>query len=105
MNNFLLKINRLLKSIKDFFKINPHKHWIFVLYTFFILVSILIIFSLYLLYKIKEEKVFQVEINQSSTQSLLKESLLKKTTDLQDEKAQKVINLMNNPPVYKDPSL
>ena len=105
MNDFLLKINRLLKSIKVFFKINPHKNWIFVLYTFFTLVSILIIFSLYLLYKIKEEKVFQIEVNQNSTQSMLKESLLKKTTDLQDIKAQKVIDIINNPPVYKDPSL
>jgi type IV secretory pathway component VirB8 len=105
MNIFLIKINRLMKLIKGFFKINPHKHWIFMLYLFFTLVSVLILFSIYLLYKIKEEQVFQVDLNQNNTQSLLKDDLLKKITDLQDIKAQKIQDTINNPSLYKDPSI
>lgn len=105
MNNFLIKINRLGKLIKGFFKMNPHKHWIFMLYLFFIMVSILIFFSIYLLYKIKEEKVFQVDLNQNNIQSLLKDDLLKKITDLQDRKVQKIQDTINNPSLYKDPSI
>lgn len=104
MNNFLIKINRLVKSIKGFFKMNPHKHWIFMLYLFFTLVSVLILFSIYLLYKIKEERIFQVDLNQNNTQTLLKDDLLKKITDLQDRKAQKIQDTINNPSFYKDPS-
>ncbi|MEI7689030.1 MAG: hypothetical protein WCI91_02475 [Candidatus Nomurabacteria bacterium] len=105
MNNFLLKINKCVRSVKNFFKINPHKHWISMLYLFFILVFFLILFSIYLLYKIKEDQVFQVDLKQRNQPSLLKEDLLKKITDLQDKKAQKILEVSNNPSVFNDPSL
>ncbi len=105
MNNFLLKIKNTLKAIDDFFKINPHKQWVFLLYIFFISISILTLFSFYFLYEIKNEKIFQVKVEQEGKQSLLKEDLLKRTIDLFDKKAQKEAEIKNNLSTYRDPSL
>lgn len=105
MKDIILKLNKILKLIKDLFKINPHKHWIFIIYVFFILISVLILFSFYLLYKIKNEQIFQTELKQDSVQSLLNEKLLKKVIDFQDKKAQKIIDSTNNNSIYKDPSI
>ncbi|HAE36945.1 MAG: hypothetical protein UR85_C0002G0006 [Candidatus Nomurabacteria bacterium GW2011_GWF2_35_66] len=105
MNTFLLKIKNQIKRIKNFFIINPHKHWMFLVYIFFISILILILFSFYLLYMIKSEKIFQVKTEQSEKHVLLNEDLLKKTTDLYDSKAKKEAEIKNSLPPYKDPSI
>ena len=105
MNNFSLKGKKIIKEINGFFRINPHKHWIFLLYVFLVFVSILILFSFYLLYKIQTEQVFQSETKNTDTQSLLKENLLKQVTSFQDQKYQKIINIDSSRHIYKDPSL
>ncbi len=104
MNNFSLKIKNKLKLISDFLKINPHRHWIFLLYVFFVLNIILIIFSLYLLYEIKNEQIFQIKIDKQIKQTLLKDDLLKKVTDLYDAKAKIEQEIKNKPFLYSDPS-
>lgn len=105
MNNSSVKINKALKSFHDFFNINPHKHWKALLYISFYLVVLLIIFSLYLLYQIKVDKIFQVKIDKQENQTLLNEDLLKKTRDLYERKAKAEENTKNNPSLYKDPSI
>jgi hypothetical protein len=105
MNNFSIKIKNIFKSIDNFFKINPHKHWIFLLYVFFIIVSLSLLLSFYLLYEIKNENIFQVKIEQEEQQSLLKENLLKRTIDIYNKKAQKEVDIKNNLSTYIDPSL
>ncbi|MFA6999616.1 MAG: hypothetical protein WC241_00695 [Candidatus Paceibacterota bacterium] len=103
MNNFLIK--KITKAINNFFKINPHKHWMVLLYIFLISILILISISLYLLYEIKNEQIFQVTIEKDNTQTLLKEDLLKKTTETYNTKAKRLIEMKNNFSSYNDPSL
>lgn len=105
MNNFLIKIKKLPQIINNFFKINPHKHWMALLYIFLISILILISISLYLLYEIKNEQIFQITIEQDNNQTLLKEDLLKKTTETYNAKAKRLIEMKNNFSSYNDPSL
>ncbi len=85
-------------------KINPHKHWVILLRIFFIVVCFLIVFSLYLLYQIKNEQVFQVKPIQENQPSLLKENLLKSVTESFNQKAKNESELKKNPTSYTDPS-
>lgn len=103
MNNFLIK--KLTNAISNFFKINPHRHWMVLLYMFLVSILILILISLYLLYEIKNEQIFQVTIEQNNNQTLLKEDLLKKTTETYDIKSKRLIEMKNNFSSYNDPSL
>jgi hypothetical protein len=109
MKNFLTKIKDSFKkkNIKAKTKspINPHRHWVLILRTFFIIVTLLIIFSLYLLYQIKSDRVFQATPVSKGNSSLIKESLLKSVTEYFDSKSQKEKALKANPPSYGDPSL
>ena len=105
MNNFLSPINKLIKEVNNFFKINPHKHWNFFVNIFFIFVSALIVFSLYLLYEIKNEQIFQVKLEQQDSQTLLKDDALKNIIDLFNSKEDKVIKINSSLPLYSDPSL
>ena len=93
------------KSPKDSNIINPHKHWGILLRVFFIIVLCLIFFSLYLLYKIKKDQIFQVVPTVQDDNVVLKEDLLKKVTESFDKKAQKEKELQTNTPSYPDPSL
>lgn len=104
MNNLFAKINNQIKIIKDFFNINPHKHWNFLLHVFLILVFVLILFSFYLLYEIKNEQIFQVTFGQKPNTVLLNEKLLKNTTELYNQKANKVLDVKKDMSVYSDPS-
>ncbi len=105
MDNLLPKIKNKFNFINDFFKINPHKHWAFLIYVFFSLVVILILFSFYLLYEIRNEQMFQVQIEQKGNQTLLKEDLLKNTTNIFDQKTRNEIDINTNFSAYNDPSL
>jgi|GEM_PF-4801219 len=98
------KFKGLICCIKNIFKINPYKNWKFLLSIFFILIFILILFSLFLIYKIKKGQIFQVTIEQIDKKSLLDENLLKKTTEYQNRKIEK-LNSINSSLIYKDPSL
>ena len=106
MSNFLTKINNQIRIFCNFFKINPHKHWNVLLYIFFTLIAVLILFSFYLLFEIRNEQRFQVKIEQQEDQILLKEDLLKNTMGTYDQKAKRVSDITNNNiSIYKDPSL
>lgn len=104
MNDILIKINNQIKIIKDFFRINPHKHWNFLLYVFLILVLVLILFSFYLLYKIKQEDIFQVTVGQKKNTILLNEKLLKNINEIYNQKASKILDIKRDMPTYSDPS-
>ena len=105
MNNYSVKINNLIKSLKNLIKINPHKHWKFLLYIFLFLIFVLIIFSFYLLYQINNEKVFQVKEGDEPNKIMLNENLLKKVLNSSELKANKELEIKTNGTPYKDPSI
>lgn len=105
MNTFFKKTNNKIREIGNLFRINPHKHWNFLVYVFLILVTLLILFSFYLLFNIKNDQIFQVKITKQEDQTLLKEDLLKNITNIYDKKASRILEINNGPSVYSDPSL
>ena len=105
MDNFLAKIKDKFRTFKQFFNINPHKHWNFLIYMFLSLILVLILFSLYFLYEIKNGQIFQVTQGQQENHILLKDALLKSTINSFDSKAEKVLDTKTNFNPYSDPSL
>lgn len=85
--------------------LNPHKHWRVLLWVFSGVVILLIAFSLYLLYQIKNEYIFQVTTSSNETPILLKEKLMKNVIEVFELKADKENSLKLNPPSYIDPSI
>lgn len=107
MKNPLLKIKGIFKknNLEVASSINPHKHWVILLWFFFGVVIVLIMFSLFLLYQIKNDQIFQVAPTVLENNQKIKEDLLKNVTDSFNQKAEKESELKTNAPVYKDPSL
>lgn len=105
MIKFLTKFKEQSSMIHVSSKINPHKHWMVLIKVFFVIVFLLIVFSLYLLYQIKNEQIFQAKPVSGGQSSLLKENLLKSVTDSFNQKAKKEAELKGNIQPYSDPSL
>jgi hypothetical protein len=109
MKESLTKIeNRLKKflSIKVSFKrMNPHVYWRNLLYVFFILILILILFSFYLLYQIKNQQIFQITPQSKEQLSLMNEKLYDKIAESFKNKKIKEKEIENGLTLYKDPSL
>ena len=83
---------------------NPHRYWVLVLRTFFIVCVLLIIGNLYLLYQIKTEQIFQVKKSSSNT-AVVNADLLQNVTSSLSQKSQTQEIIKDNPPLYSDPSL
>lgn len=100
-----IKIKSLLGKIGGFFRVNPHKHWQALLYFSSSVVVLLILFSLYLLYEIKNEQIFQVKVDSETKETLLKESSLNNVINTFDNKGTKEKIIIESPARYKDPSI
>lgn len=105
MESILSKLNKIKRYFLEFFKVNPNKHWVFLLYTFFGMILILILFSFYLLYEIKNDQIFQVKLEIKEKKNLLKEDSLNRITNLFDQKNQRTLELNSGASLYKDPSI
>ncbi len=107
MKNILSKLKRSFSSNKKKGArfINPHKHWILLLQFFSIGVLVLIVFSIYVLYKIKNDQIFQTTSVLQDNNKSIKEDLLKNITESFEIKSKKETEIVNNPPSYSDPSL
>ena len=107
MNKFLakFKIKKQPKSLKVSNMVNPHHHWMLLLGTFLFVTSLLIVFSLYLLYQIKNEQIFKVKPVTTQEVSAIKEKLLNAVTEFFDLKAAKEKGIRSNTATYEDPSL
>lgn len=100
MLEFLLKIKNKLKSLNSFENINPHKHWNVLVFLYMIILSILVILSIYFLSQIKNQQIFQtVDIKKESPKSV-NEKLLKNITEYFDNKNKEGVFTS-----YEDPSL
>ena len=105
MKEILAKIENKLNEFNSFKKINPHVHWKNLIYIFFILIIILILFSFYLLFEIKNQQVFKVVSPATESPNLMNEALLKKVTKSFDDKLIKQKEIQDGLYSYKDPSL
>ena len=73
--------------------------------SFFVVVFVLIIFSIYILFEIRDEDIFQVTSNQAPEQlSLMNEKLFDKITKSFELKESMRLELENREVSYKDPS-
>jgi len=82
MYNLLIKIKKILIHLFYFKRINPHKHWGNLVRAFSFLVVLLLLFSFYLLYQVKNKQIFQIEIEKKETPNLINEKLLDKINKL-----------------------
>lgn len=105
MNYFFKKIKNKINNLFSLNKINPHLDWRNLLFVFFTIVILLILLSLYFLYQIKNQQIFQVVSTIPSSPNIIKEELLLKTEDSFKEKLIKQKEIKNNIKLYLDPSL
>lgn len=105
MKEFFLKILNKLNGVLSLKKISPHIHWRNLLYVFFTIMTILILFSFYLLYQIKNQQIFQSAPTTAIPPTLLNEKLLNevdKSFDIREVKQKEIKDSTNT---YKDPNL
>lgn len=104
MQTYILKFKKFIKFFLKRKKINPHDHWKILLRIFLVLVGVLILFSLYLLFQIKNEQIFQIEVKHDDGTVLINQTLLKKVTESFDQKKALEKDIEEGKRVYEDPS-
>lgn len=104
MKDSLEKIINRITNLISFKKINPHNHWNNLLYIFFTITITLIIFSLYLLSEIRNQKTLELTPEFKAKSSLINEKLFGKITESFNKKVLKQKEVIDGGRVYKDPS-
>jgi len=99
------KIKERFKKSSKIGKMNPHAHWVSLLNMFFIIITILILFSFFLLYKIKTQQIFQVKTQIEVSPSIINEKLLNRVNEFFNNKSIKEKEIREGIKSYKDPSL
>ena len=99
----LPKIN--IKNPFNSKNINPHTHWKFLLYLFSVVVIFLILFSFYLLFRVKSQQAFKVTPVTTEPPSLVNEKLLEKVNESFNSKLLKQKEIKEGPTSFKDPSI
>lgn len=85
--------------------INPHDHWKFLLYVSLIVIIFLILFSFYLLFKVKNQQAFKAPPVNVEPPSLVNEKLLEKVTESFNTKALRQKEIKEGVTSFKDPSI
>ena len=105
MKDISLKIKKFFQKIKKLFNKNSHEYWNIIIRVSFIIIIILICFSLFLLYQIKTEKIInRLEVEKEPIK-IIKEDTLNKVNSYFEEKEKKSENVKNEPFPFKDPSI
>jgi hypothetical protein len=105
MNSLFKKIKNKINDLFSLNKINPHTSWKNLLFTFFIIVVLLILFSLYFLYQIRNQQIFKIIYSAPSSPNIVKEELLKKVEESFERRLIIEKEIKNNLKSYSDPSL
>jgi|GEM_PF-1979347 len=105
MQESLLKFKNQFKNLTIFEKINPHKYWNILLYLFLIITILIVIFSVYLLYQIRNQQIFQVEYVKKEQANLINENKLKEITESFEFRAIKEKQLKEGLVLFKDPGV
>src|SRR5574343_500344 len=102
MNNLKTKLKSSIKSIKNFLRMNPHRHWDFIMKISFLSIFFLIIFSLFMLYQIKNDKGPQYNENENKEDVVIvNEEKLKNINSYFENKKIKTEEIKSNPFPYK----
>ncbi|MFA6251303.1 MAG: hypothetical protein WC603_01605 [Candidatus Paceibacterota bacterium] len=99
------KTENQIKKLFSPKKSNPHTDWRILLDIFFLVVVVLILFSFYLLYTIKNQQVFQIEPKSDETPTMINEKLLEKINNSFEQKSIKAREIKDGSKSYKDPSI
>lgn len=95
MKSFIKKINNKIRISICFKTINPHRHWKGMLITFLVLITMVIIFDLYVLYRINNDEMYKIAPREDNYRASINESLLKKVNEQFDQKLIKEKELRN----------
>lgn len=87
------KFKKLIPKVSFSFSINPHKHWNILLIVSSVIITVLILFSIFLSIKIKNKDIFKVNISREDTSILINDKLLK---EMNNYFYQKEMRLNNN---------
>lgn len=104
-----------LKSIENIFnkktnktklikRINPEDDWKIVLKIYFTIIIVLTIFSLYFLYKIKNEDLFQINQNTNNNPTSIDQKILDSILTSFEEKNKRVEDIKLGNKFFIDPS-
>ncbi len=104
MDEFLNKTKNQIKNLNSLSKINPHKHWRYLVNIFFVFVFMLILSSFYLMYQIKNQQIYQVNPSSGQEAVLINEELLEKVRQSFNEKLITQEEIKNGLRSYVDPS-
>jgi hypothetical protein len=96
MNNFLLKIKDKIKNLCSLRKIRPHEHWGILVHLSLFFVIVLVFFAFYLLWQIKNQQVFQIEIKTDKNTELINEKLLDEVSKSFELKLLQETEIRNN---------
>ena len=105
MKEFSNRIKNQIKAFTPFKRCNPHVYWNSLIYVFLVAILILIVFSFYLLFKIKNQQILQITPATTETPSLINEKLLKKVNESFDAKLVKQKEVQSGLNTYEDPSI
>jgi len=84
---------------------NPHHHWNILLSVFVCIGCALFVFSLYLLFQIKNDTVFREGAVAPTETPSVDMNTLKKVTNIFDSKKARHESIKMNPTVFSDPSM
>lgn len=105
MNNFFSKNRNKIIKIISFDEINPHLHWKYLVNIFFILIFILISFSFYLMYQIKNQQMSQASPVVEGRDIMVNEKLLEEVNQSFKNKNLIQKDVEEGIKFYQDPSL
>jgi len=105
MINFFKKNKYKVKKADFSLRVNPHKHWKFLLKMFYFSSVVLIAFGLFIFYRINSEQIKEIEKVEPTRKNIIKEKLLEEMIILFEEKNIKIENIKNSSFELKDPSI
>lgn len=105
MNIFFARLKTKYRNIVKPKNVNPHLHWSILVEFFLVITVLLIAFGFYLLYKVKNEQIFQVDQSTvSKSPVLVKDKLLNQVNDSFKNKELRSNDILSGKISFPDPS-
>lgn len=104
MDKFIQLLKYKYVEICNFKKINPHKHWMFLIFLFIGIFLLIVLYSLYFFYKVENKQLSENLESTKKTPSLLQSKMLTDISNYFEVKKQKEEQLIKTPISSTDPS-